>query len=105
MIACLPTSTTWAWPVESSKSQGRTPVPFLREDGKGTLREVVVLAGAGRVIGSLSSSGLDSGGVCGRDLMVGGGGEFYWDKQEDAWFWESSGVFASDSLHIHSISK
>jgi hypothetical protein len=31
----------------------------------------VVLAGAGRVIGSVSSSGLDSGGVCGRDLMVG----------------------------------
>jgi hypothetical protein len=106
MIACLLTSTTWAWPVESSKRQGRTPVPFLREDGKRTLREVVVLAGAGRVIGSVSSSGLDSGGVCGRDLMVGGGGEFHWAKQEeDAWFWESSGVFASDSLHIHSIIK
>ena len=70
--------------VESSKSQGRTAVPFLREDGKGTLREVVVQAGAGWVIGSMSSSDLDNiGGVCGRDLMVGGGGEFYWAKQEE----------------------
>ena len=73
MMACLPTSSTWAWPVESNKSQGRTPVPFLREDGTGTVREVV--AGAGRAIGSWC------GGVCGRDVMVvvnwwveGGGG-------------------------------
>jgi len=48
------------------------------------LREVMVLAGAGRVIGSMSSSNLDNiGGVCGRDLMVRGGGEFYWTKQEE----------------------
>jgi len=56
----------------------------LREDGTETLREVVVLAGAGRVIGSMSSSDLDNiGGVCGRDLMVRGGGEFYWAIQEE----------------------
>jgi hypothetical protein len=32
----------------------------------------------------MSSSDLDNiGGVCGRDLMVGGGSEFYWAKQEE----------------------
>ncbi|KAJ6964995.1 hypothetical protein NC652_003036 [Populus alba x Populus x berolinensis] len=70
-------------PVESSKSQGQTPVPFLREDGKGTLRDVVVLVGVGGVIKSMSSSDLDNVSVCGGDLMVGGGGEFYWAKQEE----------------------
>lgn len=30
MMACLPASTTWACPLESSSSHGRTPKPFFR---------------------------------------------------------------------------
>ncbi|KAJ6948805.1 hypothetical protein NC651_002963 [Populus alba x Populus x berolinensis] len=84
-------------PVQHSKSQGQTPVPFLQKDRKGMLREVVVLTRTGQVIGSMSSSDLDNDGVCVQDLMVGGGSEFCWAKQEeDAKFRESSVVFALD---------
>ncbi|PON65834.1 hypothetical protein PanWU01x14_113230 [Parasponia andersonii] len=34
VMACLPASTTWADPVESNRSHGRTTVPFLRSPNR-----------------------------------------------------------------------